>query len=191
MGKVNQIIFFGLFALIVYTAIAMQNRIIVPVRLTFDKPFSCYLPLVILASFIAGMLFCALFTLSCHYIDRKREGAKEPAAAAEETNDKDCTAVAVDLPSEEKSYPGFMPGLKPGTYRYSSKRAGPERNVPEETRRERAQTDAPSLDTADIPDPDECLKCKKEIAELGKAFICGSGSEHPDTAAEPRIGFKN
>ena len=61
MKKVNYFLFAGVVILVLYTFFAVQNRISVPVRLTFGEPKVYFLPLIVLSSFIGGAIFCSIF----------------------------------------------------------------------------------------------------------------------------------
>jgi len=61
MKKVNYFLFAGVVILVLYTFFAVQNRISVPVRLTFGEPRVYFLPLIVLSGFIGGAIFCSIF----------------------------------------------------------------------------------------------------------------------------------
>jgi len=63
MRKINYFVFAGVFILVLYTFFAIQNRIAIPVRLTFGEPGIYFLPLIVLSSFIGGAIFGSIFIL--------------------------------------------------------------------------------------------------------------------------------
>lgn len=63
MKKFSYFLFMGLIILLIYTLFAMQNRISIPLRLTFGEPKVYFLPLIVLSSFIAGTIFSSMFIL--------------------------------------------------------------------------------------------------------------------------------
>ena len=63
MKKFSYFLFMGLIILLVYTLFAMQNRISIPLRITFSEPKIYFLPLIVLFSFIAGTIFSSIFIL--------------------------------------------------------------------------------------------------------------------------------
>ena len=66
MKKVNYLLFAGLTVMVIYTVFAVQNRVSVPVRLTFGDPAVYSLPIVVLVSFIGGAVFAGLLIAIYH-----------------------------------------------------------------------------------------------------------------------------
>ena len=100
MKKANIFIFFSLFAMMIYTAFSMQNRIIIPVRLTFDAPVSCFLPVLVLCCFIAGILFCAVFTFFYHTGDGNNKQNNQGHVAETEQKKKVFVYRSPNIPQE-------------------------------------------------------------------------------------------
>ena len=63
MKKINILLFAGLMVLIAYVFFAVQNRISVPVRFNFNDPKVYSLPVVMICSFIGGVIYGCAFTL--------------------------------------------------------------------------------------------------------------------------------
>ena len=63
MKKFSYFLFMGLIILLIYTLFTMQNRISIPLRLTFGEPKVYFLPLIVLSSFIVGTIFSSIFIL--------------------------------------------------------------------------------------------------------------------------------
>jgi len=80
MKRINLFLSAGLIILVSYTLFAIQNRISVPVRLTFGEPKVYSLALIALFSFIGGAIFGCVFTLIC-----RRALAKEQKPVSSHT----------------------------------------------------------------------------------------------------------
>lgn len=174
MKKPGILIFFGLLAMLLYTAFSMQNRMLVPIRLTFDKPFSCFLPVVVLCSFIAGILFCAVFMV-VYYTGNKKVKI-QPAVSSEINNGKKTYSFHSSAVKDEKRKGGIeLTGkltnrasdgaVSGGNQELDTK---PAMNIIEAKTQHNNASIRKMENRAEVKDVIECIKCKKEINDLVK-----------------------
>lgn len=170
MRKINYLFFLSLFVLVIYTVFSMQNRISIPVRLTFDQPVSCFLPLIILISFISGILICSIYVLLC-YIDNNIYKNKLAIA-----NPEPQKKVNIQIPDEKLVQPKeiastcmevtFTPqnGKDNNSKRGISKKLCNSQPLPKDEINPVSSENIKELNKpANII---ECIKCKKEMNEL-------------------------
>jgi hypothetical protein len=112
------IFFFGLIAAVFYTLFYIQNKVLVPVRITFDQPALCLLPLIVLVSIVFGMILCGIFVLS-YRLNKSSETSgrvglpgnsvvlNEPEGAAEVHSIGPRRSVELDLEKENSNGNSF------------------------------------------------------------------------------------
>jgi len=176
MKKSYFLIFFSLLAMVIYTAFSMQNRIIIPVRFTFDKPISCFLPVLVLCSFMAGILFYALCAV---FYPKDAAKTKERPIVVPETEHRKKiysfhSAGAAVIPEEKsRNIPAPAVETAPVPALVGEPSVQLDFKADSSSGNAGVQFPHPGAGVKTMAEPEtkdviECIKCKKEISDLLK-----------------------
>lgn len=118
MRRTNYFLLLGLIILVCFSIFTIQNRVFVPVRLTFDRPGLYFLPVVVMVSFISGIIIGVIFVLF-YFAEKKIRLQHQPLKESRTTEktkndiiaeDKNITLKEVNRRSEKGAVSNLNPG---------------------------------------------------------------------------------